>query len=143
LKQQGRFSAKTMHLMTETMRRAFFNRARFLGDPGFVQIPTFLVQKSFAKELAGKIDPLKATPSASLAAKDMPLAKESDSTTHFSVIDKDGMAVANTYTLEHSFGSKVVVKEGGFLLNNEMNDFNWKPGYTDTKGAIGTKPNLV
>jgi gamma-glutamyltranspeptidase/glutathione hydrolase len=142
LKQHGRFSAKTMHLMTEAMRRAYCDRARYLGDPGFIQIPPFLVQKLYAKELAAKIDALRATPSVSLA-KNIPLAKESDSTTHFSVIDKDGMAVANTYTLEHSFGSKVVVKEGGFLLNNEMNDFNWKPGYTNTKGAIGTKPNLI
>src|SRR5439155_11992532 len=59
------------------------------------------------------------------------------------VIDKDGMAVANTYTLEHSYGSKVVVRGAGFLLNNQMGDFNWQPGITDRKGHIGTEPNLI
>src|SRR5205807_684261 len=66
-----------------------------------------------------------------------------DSTTHFSVLDRDGMAVANTYTLEQGFGSRVVVKGAGFLLNNEMMDFNWRPGVTDRQGAIGTEANQV
>src|SRR6202041_816669 len=68
---------------------------------------------------------------------------EGESTTHFSIIDKDGLAVSNTYTLEHSFGSKIVVKGAGFLLNNEMSDFNWRPGVTTKAGAIGTEPNLI
>jgi len=76
-------------------------------------------------------------------ARDIRLAQEGDSTTHFSIIDKDGMAVANTYTLEQSYGARVVVRGAGFLLNNEMGDFNWRPGHTDLKGAIGTDPNLV
>src|SRR5262249_21462967 len=69
--------------------------------------------------------------------------REGDSTTHFSVIDKDGMAVANTYTLERSYGSRVVVRGAGFLLNDEMIDFNWRPGVTDRGGAIGTPPNQI
>jgi gamma-glutamyltranspeptidase/glutathione hydrolase len=142
LKKQGRWSPETLHLMTETMKRSFCDRARYLGDPDFAKIPDFLTSKEYAKKLAQGIDPKKATPSEELA-KDIPLAKEGDSTTHFSVIDKDGMAVANTYTLERSYGSHVVVKGAGFLLNNEMMDFNWKPGVTNRTGDIGTEPNLI
>ena len=77
-------------------------------------------------------------------ARDIPLAPgEGDSTTHFSVIDQDGMAVSNTYTLERSYGSRVVVRGAGFLLNNEMMDFNWKPGITDGSGTIGTEANQI
>jgi gamma-glutamyltranspeptidase/glutathione hydrolase len=76
-------------------------------------------------------------------AKDIPLAREGDSTTHFSVIDKDGMAVANTYTLERSYGSRVVVRGAGFLLNDQMMDFNWRPGFTDRQGTIGTEANQI
>ncbi len=142
LKKHERFSPATMHLMTETMRRAFCDRAKYLGDPGFTEIPANLLLLDYAKEMAASINLQKATPSAALA-KENKLPIEGESTTHFSVIDKDGMTVSNTYTLEHSFGSRVVVKGAGFLLNNEMTDFNWKPGITDTKGGIGTKPNQV
>jgi gamma-glutamyltranspeptidase/glutathione hydrolase len=142
LKKHGRFAPETLHLMAEAMRRAFYDRARFLGDPAFTKIPDHLTSKEYAKKLAGEIDPHRATRSADLA-KDIPLAGEGDSTTHFSVIDKDGLAVANTYTLERSYGSRVVVKGAGFLLNNEMMDFNWRPGVTDQKGGIGTEPNQI
>jgi gamma-glutamyltranspeptidase/glutathione hydrolase len=142
LKTQGRWSKETLHLMIEAMKRAFCDRARWLGDPDFTKIPIELTTREYAAKLARSIDLAKATPSASLA-KDIPLADEGESTTHFSVIDKDGMAVSNTYTLEHSYGSRVVVKGAGFLLNNEMMDFNWRPGYTDKKGAIGTEPNQI
>jgi gamma-glutamyltranspeptidase/glutathione hydrolase len=142
LRKQGRWSPPTLHVMAEAMRRAFCDRARHLGDPAFVKIPPHLTTKEYARKLAKEIDPKRATPSADLA-KDIPLAAEGESTTHFSVIDKDGMAVANTYTLEHSYGSRVVVKGAGFLLNNEMMDFNWRPGHTDRKGVIGTPPNLI
>src|SRR5204863_547183 len=126
----------------EAMRRAYCDRARYLGDPDFVKVPSFLTSKEHAARLAETIDLKKATPSADLA-KDIPLAVGGDSTTHFSVIDKDGMAVANTYTLERSFGSRVVVTGAGFLLNNEMIDFNWQPGHTDREGAVGTEPNTI
>jgi gamma-glutamyltranspeptidase/glutathione hydrolase len=142
LRKQGRFSAETLHLMIETMRRAYCDRARYLGDADFVKVPAFLTSKDYARKLAASIDLHKATRSEDLA-KDIPLKGEGDSTTHFSVIDTDGMAVANTYTLERSYGSRIVVKGAGFLLNNEMMDFNWFPGETTRGGGIGTAPNQV
>ena len=142
LPKQERWSPRTLHLMIEAMRRAYCDRARYLGDPAFVKTPAHLTSKEYARTLARTIDPNKATRSEDLA-KDIPLAAESENTTHFSVIDKDGMAVANTYTLEHAFGSRVVVKGAGFLLNNEMMDFNWRPGVTDRQGGIGTAPNQI
>jgi gamma-glutamyltranspeptidase/glutathione hydrolase len=142
LRAQGRWSPETLHLMIEAMRRSFCDRARFLGDPDFVSIPARLTTKEYARELAQRIDLHKATPSEALA-QDIRLAREGDSTTHFSIIDKDGMAVSNTYTLEHSYGSRVMVRGAGFLLNDEMMDFNWLPGITDRKGGIGTLPNQI
>jgi gamma-glutamyltranspeptidase / glutathione hydrolase len=142
LKSLGRWSPATVHVMIEAMRRAFCDRARYLGDPALTSIPTHLVTKEYARKLAGTIQRGQATPSADLA-RDIPLAREGDSTTHFSVIDADGMAVANTYTLEQSYGSRIVVKGAGFLLNDEMTDFNWRPGFTDRKGTIGTEPNQI
>ena len=142
LKKWGRYAPKTMHVMTEAMRRAYCDRARHLGDTAFVKIPLHLTSKDYGRKLAGAIDLKKATRSEDLA-REIKLSSEGDSTTHFSIIDKDGMAVSNTYTLEHSYGSLVVVKGAGFLLNNEMLDFNRRPGWTDRKGNIGTKPNLI
>ena len=142
LKPRDRLTPKSIHLMAEAMRRAYCDRARWLGDPDFAKIPEHLTSKTYARKLAKTISLDKATPSDQLA-KEIPLAPEGSDTTHFSVIDKDGLAVANTYTLEHSFGSKFVVRGAGFLLNNEMSDFNWKPGVTDRNGRIGTEPNVV
>jgi len=142
LRKQGRWSPETLHLMIESMRRAYLDRARHLGDPAFTKVPPELTTKDYARTLAKGIDLSKATRSEALA-KDIPLAREGDSTTHFSVIDKDGMAVANTTTLERSFGSRVVVRGAGFLLNDEMIDFNWRPGVTDRSGGIGTEANLI
>jgi len=146
LKQNGRYSAATIHLLIEAMRRGFLDRARFLGDPDFASVPVSeLLSKTHAKTLAAGIDPAKASSSVELG-KDIVtkvLTPESDETTHFSVVDKDGMAVTNTYTLEGGYGSRVVVKGAGFLLNNEMGDFNKKPGETNTRGDIGTPANLI
>jgi gamma-glutamyltranspeptidase / glutathione hydrolase len=142
LRKQGRFSPETLHIMVETMRRAYCDRARYLGDADFVKIPAFLTSKEHARKLAQSIDPHKATRSEDLA-KDIPLKAEGDSTTHFSILDGDGMAVSNTYTLERSYGSRIVVKGAGFVLNNEMMDFNWFPGETTRRGGIGTEPNQV
>jgi gamma-glutamyltranspeptidase/glutathione hydrolase len=142
LRKQGRWSPATLHVMIEAMRRAYRDRAAYLGDPDFVKIPPRLLDKAYAKELAKSIAPDKATPSADLAA-DIPLAPENDHTTHLSVVDKDRWAVSLTYTLEDSYGSKIVVRGGGFLLNDEMNDFNWQPGVTKRDGTIGTEPNQV
>ena len=142
LRQEGRWSARTMHIMIESMRRAYCDRARHLGDPDFTKIPAHLTTKDYAAGLANTIPLAKATSSASLGA-DILSADESPNTTHFSVIDRDGMAVSNTYTLEDSFGSRIVVRGAGYLLNDEMGDFNPKPGVTNSKGLIGTPPNLV
>jgi len=142
LKKNARYSPQTLHLTTEAMRLAYADRARFLGDPAFTSIPKHLTTKEHARELSKLINLDKANRSEDVA-KDIALSSEGDSTTHFSIIDKDGMAVSNTYTLEHSFGSRIVVKGAGFLLNNEMMDFNWRPGITTKTGAIGTEPNTV
>lgn len=142
LREKGRWSTETMHLMIEAMRRAYAERARHLGDADFVDIPAHLSTKAFAKKLAANIDRDKATPSETLGPK-ITEALERKETTHFSVVDGDGMAVSNTYTLEAGYGSGVVVRGAGFLLNNEMGDFNPKPGITTRRGTIGTKPNLI
>ncbi|MDY3561353.1 gamma-glutamyltransferase [Gemmata sp. JC673] len=142
LKTKDRWSPETSHLVIETMKRAFVDRARHLGDPGFTKIPPELTTKDYAKTLARQIDPKKATPSEALAPE-IKLNTESGSTTHFSVIDKDGLAVSNTYTLENSYGNRVVVRGAGYILNNEMTDFNPRPGFTGTAGEIGTKPNQI
>lgn len=142
LREYGRYDPRTLHLMTEAMRRAYADRALHLGDPDFITIPTELTSKTHAAVLAESIEAERATPSADVAPE-IKLAAEGESTTHFSVVDADGMAVANTYTLQNSYGSMVVVAGGGFLLNNEMTDFNWRPGITDRQGRIGTPANVV
>jgi gamma-glutamyltranspeptidase/glutathione hydrolase len=135
-------SPETTHLVAEAMRRAFCERAKHLGDPAFVTIPDHLTTKDHAKKLFATFDPNKATPSAALAPE-IEVKDGGTDTTHYGVIDKDGMAVSNTYTLENSFGCKVVVRGAGFILNNEMTDFNHKPGVTTKTGGIGTEPNLI
>jgi len=142
LRKDERWSAAALHLMIETMRRAFVDRATSLGDADFVTIRENLTNKEYAAQLAAKIDRHRATTSEELAS-DIRLTKEGTQTTHFSVIDADGMAVSNTYTLEQRFGGRVMVKGKGFLLNNEMGDFNLQPGVTDRQGKIGTAANQV
>jgi gamma-glutamyltranspeptidase / glutathione hydrolase len=142
----GRASPEAIHLTIEAMRRAYLDRARYLGDADFGPVPVArLTSKLYAKGLAAGINPQKASSSLELG-KDIvtvPAEREGNETTHFSVWDKNGMAVSNTFTLEGGYGSRVVVKGAGFLLNNEMGDFNKKPGDTDTGWGIGTKPNLI
>ena len=145
LKAKGPSSAATRHLEIEAMRRAYLDRARHLGDPDFVQVPLArLLSKDYAKTLAAGIDPAKASSSLELG-KDIVTTptQEPDETTHYSVLDKDGMAVSTTTTLEGSYGSRVVVKGTGFILNNEMGDFNKNPGVTLPDGSIGTPANLI
>ncbi len=142
LRDQPRYSADVLHLTAEAMRRAYAQRARHLGDPAFTPIPNQLRTREFADQLGASISPERATPSETLA-DGIELAPESPSTTHFSVIDQQGLAVSNTYTLEASFGSRMVVLGAGFLLNNEMGDFNWFPGSTTRSGRIGTPANLI
>ena len=146
LKSKGLLTPPALHLQIEAMRRAYLDRARYLGDPDFVQVPVEkLTSKDHAREVAKTIDPQKASSSLELG-KDLNIVtvkEEADETTHFSVMDKTGMAVTSTYTLEGGYGSHVVVKGAGFLLNNEMGDFNKKPGETNTRGDIGTPANLI
>ncbi len=142
LKKHGRWSPEANNLVIEAMKRAYCDRAKYLGDPAFGDIPAHLTTKEYAKKLAAGIDPAKATPSEALAPE-IRLDAQSPSTTHFSVVDKDGMAVSNTYTIEHGYGNRVVVRGAGYLLNNEMTDFNPKPGLTTRTGQIGTKPNQI
>ena len=142
VKSLGPKSPRFAHLLAESMRRAACDRCRHIGDPDFTPIPAHLGSKDHAKKLANEIDPTKATRSESLAP-DITLSDEPPSTTHFSVADGHGMAVANTYTLQNSYGSRVVVRGAGFLLNNELTDFNWRPGVTTRKGELGTEPNVM
>lgn len=145
LKSKGLLTAPALHLQIEAMRRAYLDRARHLGDPDFVKVPVeTLTSKAHAREVAKSIDPKKASSSVELG-KDIVTVQtqEPDATTHYSVIDRNGMAVTTTTTLEGSYGSHVVVKGAGFLLNNEMGDFNKKPGETNTTGDIGTPANLI
>ena len=141
LKKQGRWSKETLHLMIESMRRAFCDRARWLGDPDFTTIPVAPDLQGIRRQAGQGNRPDQGRQRAQALAKDITAGMaKAKSTTHFSVIDKDGMAVANTYTLEGGYGWRVVVKGAGFLLNNEMNDFNWYPGVTDKKGTSAPSP---
>jgi gamma-glutamyltranspeptidase/glutathione hydrolase len=142
LKSWGRYDPRTIHVMAEAMRRACYDRARYLGDPAFVAIPPHLTTREYGEQQAKSIDLTRATPSEELG-KDIPLLPEGESTTHFSVIDRDGMAVSTTYTLERKWGARVVVRGAGFLLNSNMYSFNMFPGRTDRKGQIGTEPNTI
>ena len=138
----GHNSVRYLHLLTESMRRAYADRARYLGDPDFNEdMPVErLISKSHAGNLRDSIDLTRASESdPALFAE----RYESDQTTHFSVVDKDGTMVSLTYTLEWGYGSHIVVEGAGFLLNNEMGDFNAVPGVTDVSGRIGTEPNRI
>jgi gamma-glutamyltranspeptidase/glutathione hydrolase len=138
-----RRDAKTIHLLAETMRIGFYNRAKYLGDTDFVRVDLpRLTSKQFIEPLRNRINPEHATSSKDLGA-DIITRGEGSDTTHFSVVDAQGNAVSNTYTLESLYGSRVITPGTGFLLNNEMHDFNMNPGITDTKGLIGTEPNLI
>jgi gamma-glutamyltranspeptidase/glutathione hydrolase len=142
LKARGYGSADNLHLMVESMRRAFADRARYLGDPDFVKnMPVErLISKQYAADLRKTINPTRASRS---SPSSFTWTSESQETTHFSVVDAQRNAVAVTYTLEYGYGSRIVVPGAGFLLNNEMGDFNAGPELTDEKGLIGTEPNLA
>jgi gamma-glutamyltranspeptidase/glutathione hydrolase len=145
LKGKGLLTAPALHLQIEAMRRAYLDRARYLGDPDFANVPMArLTSKEHAKSVAASIDLSRASSSVALGADIVTApAAEPDETTHFSVIDRNGLAVTSTYTLEGGYGSHVVVKGTGFLLNNEMGDFNRKPGETNLTGDIGTRANAI
>ncbi len=142
LKVMGHNSAAYLHLLTETMRRAYADRANHLGDPDFNEDMPLgrLTSKEYAETLRRSIDMTQKSQSDPARFAQL---YESDQTTHFSVVDKDGNMVSLTYTLEWSYGSHIVVEGAGFLLNNEMGDFNAQPGVTDERGRIGTNANLI
>lgn len=141
----GHNSAQYLHLVTEAMRRAFADRAEHLGDPNFnPDMPIErLISKTHADKLRRSINEAQASKSDPEQLSQLYFLVESEETTHLSVVDAAGNAVSLTYTLEHSYGSQIVADGTGFLLNNEMGDFNPIPGQTDTNGYIGTPPNLA
>ena len=143
LREMGHNSARYLHLMAEVMRRAFADRAAYLGDPDFVPVPTAeLTAKQYAARLRKGINPKKASASGrihpGLGSKGEP-----QSTTHFSVVDAAGNMVSCTYTLNDNYGSGVTVAGAGFLLNNEMDDFTSKPGVPNLFGLIQGKANAI
>ena len=143
LRDYGQNSAQTIHLMAEAMQLAYADRAEYLGDSDFIDVPASgLTSQAYADNLRTLIDPNKATPAATIKANN-PLPYESDQTTHFSIVDKDGNAIANTYTLNFSYGTGLVADGTGILLNNEMDDFSAKPGVPNGYGLIGGDANAV
>ena len=139
----GARSAETLHLMAESMKLAYADRSRHLGDSGFWKVPVSgLIAKTYAAKLNGLIDLNRATASAEIQPHN-PVPYESRETTHFSVMDRDGNAVANTYTLNFSYGSGIVAAGTGILLNNEMDDFSAKPGVPNAYGLIGGGANAI
>lgn len=136
-------SAATIHVMAEAMKRAYADRSKYLGDTDFVEVPLEgITSKGYADELRSQISRDAATPSDSIAPGN-PLPYESNETTHFSIVDDNGLAVSNTYTINFSYGSGIVVDGAGFLLNNEMDDFSAKPGVPNAYGLIGGEANKV
>lgn len=139
----GHNSADTVHYMAEAMKLAYADRSEYLGDTDYVDVPLKgLTSKSYAEELRQGIKPDKARP-ASEIRPGQPQGYESPETTHFSVVDKWGNAVSNTYTINFSYGSGITVQGAGFLLNNEMDDFSAKPGVPNAYGLIGGEANKV
>ncbi len=136
-------TAQSIHLMTETMKLAYADRSKHLGDMDFYNVPIkWLTSKKYGKELAAKINMENSTPSSEIEAGVKP-KYESPDTTHFSVVDKWGNAVSNTYTLNFSYGSGIVAEGTGILLNNEMDDFSAKPGSPNGYGLIGGEANAI
>ena len=143
ISQYGPNSAQTIHLMSEAMKRAYADRAEYLGDSDFVQVPlTGLTSKEYAKQLRSNIDVGKATPSVTIKPGS-PAPYEGNETTHFSIADQFGNVVSNTYTINFSYGSGIAVPGAGFLLNNEMDDFSAKPGVANAYGLLGGEANKI
>lgn len=141
--EMGFNSSETIHLMGEAMRRVYADRAYWLGDPDFVKVPIQqLTAKEYMRRRMADFNPYRADTSKTLDHGN-PLAYESTETTHFSVVDKDGNAVAVTTTINGAFGSKVVVDGAGFFLNNEMDDFSAKPGTPNMFGLVGAEANSI
>lgn len=139
----GQNSSETLHLMAEAMKLAYADRSEYLGDPDFVDVPVeALMSKEYAADMRDKISATFATPSEQIKPADL-APYESDQTTHYSIIDKDGSAISNTYTINFSYGSGLVAEGTGVLMNNEMDDFSAKPGVPNAYGLVGGDANAV
>ena len=142
LKSMGWGAAEYIHHLVEAQRRAYADRAEYLGDPDFVQVPIEkLMDKAYARKRFEDFDPNRASDSETIGHGDW--FKESPETTHFSVMDAHGNAVACTTTLNWGYGSRITVQGAGFLLNNEMDDFSIKPNTSNTYGLLGRKANAI
>jgi gamma-glutamyltranspeptidase / glutathione hydrolase len=143
LKKLGPYSPEAVHLTASAMQRAFFDRAKYMGDPDFVDVPVKgLTAKGYADELRGKISRTRATKSQDIKGA-APRTYETTHTTHFTIIDKSGAFVSSTQTINGWMGSGVTVEGTGIVLNNEMDDFSAKPGTPNMFGAIGGKENEI
>lgn len=143
LQQWGANSAQTLHYLAESMKLAYADRSKYLGDPDFVHVPVAgLSSKPYAKMLAQQISATTARPSVSIQPNN-PIPYESDQTTHYSVVDQHGNVVSVTYTLNFNFGSGIVAAGTGILLNNEMDDFSAKHGVENAFGLIGGDANAI
>ena len=144
LTKSGHNSASSIHLLSEAMLRAYSDRMKYHGDPDYFNVPIDgLLDKHYAKERAKSINSKVKTPSEDIFPGKIPFIDESPDTTHFSVIDSDGNAVSNTYTLGSSFGSGVTVPEGGFLLNNQMRNFSHLYGKSDKLSLSTSSANKL
>tara|TARA_B100000900_G_scaffold173905_1_gene147603 strand:- start:3153 stop:4868 length:1716 start_codon:yes stop_codon:yes gene_type:complete len=142
IKEMGFGSADTIHLLAEVMKRAYADRSKYLGDSDFYKVPSSLTSKEYAKSLNKEISLDKITPSSQVSPGD-PYPYESPDTTHFSVMDHYGNAVSNTYTLNFSYGSGMMIPGTGMLINNEMDDFSSKPGTPNGYGLLGSEANAI
>ncbi|MGB0542811.1 MAG: gamma-glutamyltransferase [Longimicrobiales bacterium] len=139
----GYGSADAMHVMAEAMKLAYADRSKYLGDPDFVDLPVRqLTSRAYAAELAAGIEMERARPSSEIAPGDLS-PYESPETTHYSVMDSEGNAVVNTYTLMFSYGSGVVIDGAGFLMNNNMGNFTLRPDIPDAFGLMGSADNQI
>ena len=143
LAKMGPESADALHIMAESMKYSYADRSKYLGDPDFVEVPTeTLISKEYAKGIAAKISSQRARASDEIAPGNLAIY-ESDETTHYSVVDDQGNMVGNTYTLMFSFGSGVVIKGTGILMNNNMGNFTLRSDIPDAFGLMGSENNLI
>ena len=143
IKSFGHNSVKTIQVLVEAERRAYADRSHFMGDPDYMSLPVYeLMDKNYVIDRMKNFSWDKATPSSEVKHGNI-IFQESDETTHYSIIDKYGNSVSVTTTLNNSYGSKVFVEEGGFFLNNEMDDFSSKPGHPNFYGLIGSEANSI
>ena len=142
--QFGHNSVESIQLMVEAERRAYADRSFYMGDPDFNKLPVYeLMDDEYVNSRMASFSWDKATLSSEVSHGEVKTIEESDQTTHYSIIDADGNSVSVTTTLNTNYGSKVFVEEGGFFLNNEMDDFSSKPGYPNSFGLIGSKVNSI